>query len=187
MDISAYGSGKAKNTDIEELIERLSKGDTDALEELYSATSDGVFAYALSILRSIPDAEDAMQDTYLKIASTAHRYIPQGKPMAWILTCAKNMCLMKLRERKRRAETPIEGNPDALKSDDDGLSRIEDALMIEAFMKELSPEENSIVVLHAVAGLKHRETAKLMGMPLSTVLSKYRRALEKLRKHITLE
>ncbi len=54
-------------------------------------------------------------------------------------------------------------------------------------MKELSPEENSIVVLHAVAGLKHRETAKLMGMPLSTVLSKYRRALEKLRKHITLE
>ena len=47
-------------------------------------------------------------------------------------------------------------------------------------MAQLAPEERQIVVLHAVAGLKHREIAKLLDKPLSTILNKYRRALKKL-------
>ena len=48
----------------------------------------------------------------------------------------------------------------------------------------LSEEENRIVVLHAVAGFKHREIASVTGMPLATVLSKYRRAIAKLRENL---
>ena len=49
-------------------------------------------------------------------------------------------------------------------------------------MRVLGDEERQVVMLHAVAGLKHRETAALMGLPLSTVLSRYHRALGKLQK-----
>ena len=48
-------------------------------------------------------------------------------------------------------------------------------------MERLSDEERQIVMLHAVAGFRHRETAALLTLPLPTVLSKYQRALKKLR------
>ena len=57
----------------------------------------------------------------------------------------------------------------------------EDRVVLEAALRLLTGEERRIVMLHAVAGLKHRETAELLELPLSTVLSKYRRALKKLK------
>ena len=61
---------------------------------------------------------------------------------------------------------------------------IEDKMMIEACMGCLSEEEQQIVILHAVAGLKHREIAGILSINLSTALSKYNRALKKMRKYI---
>lgn len=57
----------------------------------------------------------------------------------------------------------------------------EDRAVLEAALNILSDQERQIVVLHAAAGLKHREIAKLLELPLPTVLSKYRRALSKLK------
>ena len=58
----------------------------------------------------------------------------------------------------------------------------EDRLMLRMVLQVLSEEELQIVMLHAVAGCKHREIAQLLELPLPTVLSKYHRALKKLRK-----
>ena len=57
----------------------------------------------------------------------------------------------------------------------------EDRLTLESLLTVLSDQERQIVVLHALTGLKHRETAALLELPLPTVLSKYSRALNKLR------
>ena len=51
-------------------------------------------------------------------------------------------------------------------------------------MNALDDAERQIVVLHAVGGMKHRETARLMGMTLTAVLSKYSRAIKKLKANI---
>ena len=58
----------------------------------------------------------------------------------------------------------------------------EDRMMLAALLRLLTEEERQIVVLHAVSGMKHREIAALLKMNLSTVLSKYNRALKKLRE-----
>ena len=60
----------------------------------------------------------------------------------------------------------------------------EDKLALEAAMKCLGNEERQVVTLHALSGLNHREIAALLDMPLATVLSKYRRALVKLRDYL---
>ena len=86
---------------IEALLLRLAAGDGSALETLYAETHVGVYAFALSITRSVQDAEDVVQDTYLRICGAAPRYRPNGRPMPWILTIAKNLSLMKLREHRR--------------------------------------------------------------------------------------
>ena len=59
--------------------------------------------------------------------------------------------------------------------------------MLEAALKALGDEERQVVLLHAVSGLKHREIAQDLGLPLSTVLSRYNRALKKLKRHLTEE
>ena len=60
----------------------------------------------------------------------------------------------------------------------------EDSLLLRTLLGNLSDEERQIVTLHALAGCKHREIAVILGIPLPTVLSKYRRALRKLEKQL---
>ena len=58
----------------------------------------------------------------------------------------------------------------------------QDKLILQSVLNHLSDDERQIVVLYAISGLKHREIATLLDIPLPTVLSKYRRALKKMRK-----
>ena len=60
----------------------------------------------------------------------------------------------------------------------------EDRIVLEIAFQVLSQEECQIIVMHAVSGLRHREISELLHIPLSTVLSKYRRGLKKLRRQL---
>lgn len=160
------------------LIEKISLGDMDAFRELYEITSKSVYGFALSILKNSQDAEDVLQETFLKVYSNASDYVPHGKPMAWILRIARNLSMTKLREKTKNTEyNEVAGEEIDLSS----LHDAEKRLLIENLFKILSDEEKQILVLHAVGGMKHREIAKLMDIALNTVLSKYHRAIRKLK------
>lgn len=179
---------------LDEYLNKIAVGDRGALAAIYQATSECVYGYALSILKDPHDAQDVMQDCYLSIYSSAHLYQSQGKPMAWILTIVRNLCLKNIRGKNRTVsidedeQTPdpresSELNDENQNTDFQGGSElsIEDRMTLSSCMQLLGDEERQIVVLHAVSGLKHREIASLMGLPLSTVLSKYHRAIKKLK------
>ena len=102
--------------------------------------------------------------------------------MAWILTITKNLCYQILRDRQRTADLPQEDWEPWLAANE-GLSQ-EDRVVIRQCMENLTDEERQIVSLHAVAGFRHREIAEVLSLPLSTVLSKYHRAIKKLRQHL---
>ncbi|MGM9637168.1 MAG: RNA polymerase sigma factor [Eubacteriales bacterium] len=164
---------------LDEYLEKIADGDREALAAIYQATSDSVYGYALSILKNPHDAQDVMQDCYLCIFSAAHMYHSEGKPMAWILTIVRNLCLKNMRGRTRTVSiTDEDWNPSLQECTE--LS-VEDRMMLSACMNSLGDDERQIVVLHAVSGLKHREIASLMELPLATVLSKYHRAIKKLK------
>ena len=70
---------------------------------------------------------------------------------------------------------------------DDGTDHakdVENRMLLEHLFSILCEEERTIVVLHMINGLKHREIAELIGLPLSTVLSKYNRSLKKMKNNI---
>ena len=164
------------------LLIGVSEGNKEAFTALYRIAGTAVYAYALSILRNPAEAEDAMQDTFLKIRCAAAVYQPRGKAMAWILTITRNVCLMKLRQNKHLSLYALEdarGEPDW-----SPVTDLEDRLVLRSAMKVLSEEECQIVILHAVTGWKHREIAAQLQLPLSTVLSKYRRGLRKLKAEL---
>lgn len=163
--------------DLEELLRQIALGSQQAFEELYRATDSAIYGYALSLMRNYHEAQDIMMDTYLKIRCAAHLYMPMGKPMAWILTITKNIARTKLRSAGR--QIPLDDLEETTPSFDRDS---EEAVALEQAMKVLGDQERQILILHAVTGLKHREIAEMLGMPLATVLSKYARSLKKLKK-----
>ena len=168
----------------ERLLPLVGQGDPEAFEVLYRSTEKAIYALALSILRNPHDAEDIVQETYLKVRAAAHLYVPQGKPLAWLFTITKNLCRDLLRGQSRTEAAP-DGAEDDLRFS--YVSDPTDRLVLEAALKALGEEERQVVLLHAASGLKHREIARDLGLPLSTVLSRYSRALKKLQRYLTEE
>ncbi len=168
----------------ESLLPRVGQGDSSALEALYIQTERAVYALALSILRDPEEAQDVTQEVYLKVRAAAHLYMPQGKPLAWLFTITKNLCRDIQRGRGRVEQEPEGMEQDARFS---YVSDPTDRLVLEAALKTLGTEERQVVLLHAVSGLKHREIAQDLGLPLSTVLSRYNRALKKLKRYLIEE
>ncbi len=165
---------------LEDLLQEIAEGSTAALENLYRLTDKAVYAYALSILRNAFDAEDVLQECFIRVFRSAAFYRRDGKPMAWILTIAKNLCRDLLRKNQAVSELSEEAwlrlaAPNTVN---------DDRLILSACMKELNEKERQIVVLHAVAGFKHREIAQFMELSLTGVLSKYHRAIQKMKRRV---
>lgn len=174
---------KKKKLKIDErLFRRIGHDDMAAFEELYVLTEKTVYAYALSIVRCHEDAMDVVSETFLKIRSAAHLYKPMGKPLAWMFTIARNFAMDHLREQGKYSSQEIMETD--FKEEFSFVDHVEDRMILEVVLKKLTEEERRIVMLHAVSGLKHREIAKALDIPLSTVLSKYKRTLKKLEVYL---
>ncbi|MBQ4120206.1 MAG: RNA polymerase sigma factor [Clostridia bacterium] len=170
-----------KSETLDELLLMISKGDQDSFREFYEKTKTAVYGFALSLIKNTYDAEDIMQSTYVNVYHAAINYQKQGKPMAWVLTITKNLCLEKMRKLKREAVLP-EFSDYSVKFSEE--MNVDDKLLIEFYLNSLKLNERKIVVLHIVAGLKHREIADLLNIPLGTVLATYQRAIRKTKKYL---
>lgn len=164
---------------IEDYILEMSNGDTEALAKVYNMTRISVYGFILSILKNKHDAEDVLQDTYIRLYQSSSTYQAKGKPMAYLFIIAKNLCLMKLRNDKKMVDIE-EWDWESIISEQPGVT-VEDKIVLNTARKILSNEENQIVMLYTTAGLKHREIADLLQLPLATVISKYHRAIKKLK------
>ena len=161
------------------LLSGVAAGSQDDLAELYRRTRTAVYGLALSYLRNAHDAQDLTQDVFVHIWDTAGQYRPTGSPVGWILAVCRNLCLMRLRRTERHAVLS-EAEWDAIPQQETGLTT-EERTLLQHVLSRLGEEERRIVLLHAVTGLKHREIAALLELPLPTVLSKYHRAIRKMR------
>ena len=179
----SYNQDKNSKIIINETIFcKIAENDMDAFENLYHMTHKSVYAFALSIMKNHEDAQDILQETYVKIRGAAHLYQPMGKPMAWIFTITRNLALSRLRMMNKAVMVPAEDLEDNISFS--YITDKEDKLVLQAALLILDQKEREIILLHAVSGFKHREIAESLDLSLGTVLSKYRRGLGKLRKHL---
>ena len=163
---------------LEDELLSIASGDKSALARFYGDTYTPIYSYILSFLKNSYDTEDVLHDLYVSVYVNARSYKPGGKPMAWVFAIARNMSLKKLSERKRTADFEDEDWEKLLPPD--ALS-LEESCAVRACLTQLSRDEREIVVMHTVAGFMHKEIAAIMSLPLGTVLSKYNRAIKKLR------
>lgn len=169
--------------DEQELMSKIASGEKDAFHQLYQETAQSVYGFALSIVKNKQDAEDILQETFIKIRENAARYKSRGKLMSWILTITRNLAMDRLRGYQRTTccdEETLENMPDF-----SNICDIELRLTLQEAICILRDDERQILLLHAVSGLKHREIADLLNKPLASVLSRYHRSLKKLQHTLT--
>ena len=95
-------SSSLRHTDVNFLIQLVRAGDTDAFSELITRYQSRVFRTAYSILKNSEDAEDAMQETYLRVFNKIHTFEGTSAFSTWLTRIVINTCLMRLRQKRTR-------------------------------------------------------------------------------------
>lgn len=180
----------AEREQLAEWLTATARGDEQAFQQLYSATSSQLYALLLRILRNPDRAQDALQDAYVRIWQKADTYVPErGAPLTWLLSIARYRALDVL--RRKRPEVSMPEEPDmmaTLLEDNQALSPLEEnenRQSLEAIQRCLrtlqSPQRDSVLLAY-YEGLTHEELAERLDAPLGTVKSWIRRGLIRLRQ-----
>ena len=173
------------SADIAHLIARTALRDRAAFHELYQRTSAKLFGVALRILRDRSEAEDALQDVYVKIWQRADRYVAGGySPISWLVAVARNHALDLLRARKAVSEDidvaldVADGapNPELATVAKGERSRIDDCL------GQLEADKADCVRGAYLDGFSYEDLASRHNVPLNTMRTWLRRSLLRLRE-----
>jgi len=173
------------HADIEDLIERVKLRDRAAFSALYSATSAKLFGVCLRILNNRADAEEALQDVYIRIWKKAEAYRPGGySPMTWLITMARNIAIDKLRARKAVAADIDEAHGLAASDPTPEVEAMlsSDRRRIAACLEELDADRAAAVRGAYLNGDSYQDLAERHGVPLNTMRTWLRRSLLRLRE-----
>ncbi len=167
-------------------MRRISERDQSALAEFYDQYGALVYGMTLRVLQDNTLAEEAAQDTFLKVWHQAERWdASRGKVVSWLLTIARFTAIDRLQKEKRQAppssvdidEMHGLGETDALLG---GVAAL-DAEALRELLRQLPPEQVQAIELAYFQGLSHSEIATATGQPLGTVKSRIRDGMRALR------
>ncbi len=173
------------NFDDTELVAKVADGDERAFLALYDRYVSRVHALTLRILGEPMLAEEATQDTFLKLWSRARQYLAdRGSLLVWLLTIARRTALDRLRLEGRRPTLSDSEDPEttwqSIASEDSLTSEARWRSMYFA-VQSLPEEQRQVIELAYYQGMSQSEIAEVLGWPLGTVKSRLRTAMESLR------
>jgi RNA polymerase sigma-70 factor (ECF subfamily) len=174
----------------EQLLVRSSRGDREALDELFQRYRVLAYRVAYRLLGNEADALDAVQDGFVKALTHLPSFQGRSTFKTWLLRVVSNASVDLGRQRGRKEALSldnlgatdreqlsrwIEENPAA------GLERHDLRTRLNAALATLSDVQRQTVVLHAEAELSYREVAEILGISIGTVMSRLYYARQKLR------
>jgi len=168
------------NSEIKVKLDGVRSRDDSAFEQLYHGLKTPVYTIINRIVWNQSVSEEVLQEVFLKLYCSPPDSSIRN-PRAYIFKMAHNLAIDYV--RRDRGDLSLSLNEAGFEIEapaDDIPLRMD----IESALKSLPSQECRIVTLHVIGELKFREVAEIMGMPLGTVLWKYRKAIEKLRKLI---
>lgn len=162
------------------LLLRAQRGEAAATERLIELYQDIIFSMAVSFTRNPHQAEDLAQDAWIKILRGLPKFRHDSKFSTWLYRITMNTFLNSTRAVRREAEVMGSLLPESEVPE----FRLETTLDVHQAVRDLPEEFRSVVVLRYVADLSYKEIANVMELPLGTVQSRLRRALDKLESSL---
>lgn len=162
-------------------IDLLKQNHEETFEKVYHETKASVYAMIFSITRSHPQAEDLMQDVYMKMLIKIDQYRVGTNFKNWLLQIAKHQAIDEYR-KKQKVQYVDEHTVDLMSMTQDEAPDQDD--LMNHMMEQLNEIEREIVLLKIVDGMSHQDISKIVKKPLGTVLWLYQRALGKLKHYM---
>lgn len=164
-------------------LELTAQGDKCAFKCLYDAAAPRLFGQAMVMMRAREAAEDALQETFLRIwASAGHYDRARGHALAWMARIMRNVAIDHLR-RIRQAQRYLVAGEEAPDVSIDP-EPVGDRLDLDGALRELPPEQRDTIRKVVIEGWTHEEVAIQEGIPLPTIKSRAQRGLRRLRTRL---
>ncbi len=177
------------------LIDGARRGDPEAFEGLVDLYADRLYGYFYRLTRSAAEAEDLLQDLFVRLVGAMSRYDHYDHFEAFLFRIAANLFRDRIRRRRRSKETVSLSGGDADQGDtllsqgpaatgvapDAELERAERSVALQEALSRLPDGEREVVVLRHFSGLSFKEIADIMGTPVGTALARAHRGLSHLR------
>ncbi|HAH97106.1 MAG TPA: RNA polymerase sigma factor SigW [Firmicutes bacterium] len=177
-----------------ELVSRAQKGDLDAFTLIVNQYKVRLLGYILRMIHSREDAEDVLQEVFLRVYSSLSRYSPQYQFSTWIYRITQNLCIDYLRRRKLSTFSVDQkfGTEDELTLElpDDSMSpetifeSQEIRKEIEEAIYGLPIKYRSVIILRHIQDLSYEDISQIMDMPVNTVKTHIFRARRILRRRL---
>ena len=168
---------QVNQTIIEEAIDQVLAGNREAYRTIIKAYERKIYTYCYYILRSHEEAEDAVQDIFVKVYQELRRYEKRVSFNSWLYKVAYHHCLDQVRKRKRRNRLLSlykEQQPKAYynPNDEEPLQKL--------FMDDLTAEESNLLILKVVEQYSFEEMGQIMDCNSATLRKKFERLRKKL-------
>lgn len=177
----------------EDLIYRFQQGDNYAFDILVKRYKDPLLNFVYRFLGDHTEAEDIVQETFLRLFKNKHYYKEIAKFSTWIYTIAGNLAKTELRKRRRRSFFSISNFtgtdkdydiPDTDVSPEKQADSVLTDNIIQQAVNKLSPKFKEVIVLRDIQEFSYEEISEIVGIPLGTVKSRVNRARLKLQEDL---
>ena len=187
------------NDRLDAIVARAKQRDPAALDALVDRYSDRVFGLLYRMTRSRHEAEDLLQEVFLRLVRTLDRYQHQGRFEAWLMRIAVNLGRDHIRRNRRQgkvlastgqdsdATDPLDAQPGNTPAPDAPAALAEQVDQLSAALTQLSDGEREVIMLRHYSDMSFKEIAEAMGIPLGTALARGHRGLAKLRSIMEAE
>jgi RNA polymerase sigma-70 factor (ECF subfamily) len=170
----------------DDLVLALRNREKIAIEALYDMYSSSLFGVISRIIIDTATAEDVLQETFVKIWHSFASYSTEkGRLFTWMVNIARNLAIDKIRSKdfkNQNKNQELENNVTFIDEQRNTVYKPE-LLGIKELVETLKPEQKSILDLVYFKGYTHVEAADELGIPLGTIKTRLRMAIQQLRKH----
>ena len=170
----------------DELVLALRNQEKIAIEALYDMYSSSLYGVISRIIIDTATAEDVLQETFVKIWHSFSSYSTEkGRLFTWMVNIARNLAIDKIRSKdfkNQNKNQELENNVTFIDEQRNTVYKPE-LLGIKELVQTLKPEQKSILELVYFKGYTHVEAADELGIPLGTIKTRLRMAIQQLRKH----
>jgi RNA polymerase sigma-70 factor (ECF subfamily) len=167
-------------------MRRVAAGDEAAFAELFAYFAPRVKAYLIKSGSSAAAAEDCTQDVMATVWHKAGQFDPTRASVAtWVFSIARNRRIDLLRKARRPEPEELPWGPEAEPDPADAFALAQDSLRLSEALKTLPQAQRELIEKAYFGELSHGEIAGITGLPLGTIKSRIRLALEKLRQALS--
>lgn len=169
----------------EELVTSLKNGNQNALGFLYDNYSSALFGVILRIVESEQNAEDILQEVFVKIWKNIASYDrSKGKLYTWLINIARNSAIDSLRAKDHKLKSQIQSLDNSVRSINKQYSTAihPDHIGLKALVNKMKPEYKQLIDKLYFEGYTQEEAAKELNIPLGTVKTRIRTAISQLRE-----